>query len=47
MVSEEDIKNKLQQALKEAAIKDQKLEFQDIQLKETRDQLDEMNKQHQ
>lgn len=44
---EDDLKLKLQQNLKEMAIRDQKMEFQEIQLKETRSQLDEANKQHQ
>ena len=44
---EEEMKLKVQNGLKELAIKDQKIEFLDIQLKETRDQLDEANKQHQ
>jgi hypothetical protein len=35
--AEEDLKYKLQQNLKEMAIKEQKLEFLTIQLKETKD----------
>lgn len=44
--TEEELKQKCQQALKEAAIKEQKIEFQEIQLRDTKDQLDELNKQH-
>ena len=36
-LTEEDLKQRVQQSLKDAAIKDQRLEFQEIQLKETRD----------
>lgn len=44
--SEEELKGKLQQALKEAAIKQQKIEFQGIQIQEMRAQLEEANRQH-
>ena len=35
--TEEDLKQKFQQHLKESAIREQKIEFQEIQLKETKD----------
>ena len=45
--SEEDHKLKIQQSLKDVAIKEQKIEFQDIQITEMQSQLEEANKQHQ
>lgn len=48
MVSnEEELKLKLHQSLKDMALRDQKLEFLEIQLRDTRSQLEEANKQHQ
>lgn len=48
MVSnEEELKSKLHQSLKDMALRDQKLEFLEIQLRDTRTQLEEANKQHQ
>lgn len=44
--AEEELKTKLQQSLKDMAIKEQQLEFQEIQLRETRVQLEEANRQH-
>lgn len=44
--TDEELKTKLNQASKDAAIKDQKLEFYEIQLRETRKQLEDANKQH-
>ena len=44
---EEDLKSKLNQAQKDLAIKDQKINFIEIQFTETKSQLDKANKQHQ
>ena len=44
---EEDSKSKLNQAQKDLAIKDQKINFIEIQFTETKSQLDKANKQHQ
>ena len=45
--AEEELKTKLQQSLKDMAIKEQQVEFQAIQLKDMRTQLEEANRQHQ
>ena len=45
--NEEDLKQKIHAGHKQLAIKDQKIEFLEIQLTETRSQLDEANRQHQ
>jgi hypothetical protein len=42
----EQLKNKDNEFKKERAVKDQKLEFLETQLKETREQLDETYRQH-
>jgi hypothetical protein len=41
---EEELKSKLYQSQKELAIKDQKIDFIEIQLTETKSQLDKANK---
>ena len=45
--TEEDLKLKLQQCQKDMALKEQQAEFVEIQLNETREQLEEANRQHQ
>lgn len=44
---EDELKQKTQQAHKDIALKEQQLEFLEIQLKETKEQLEEANRQHQ
>lgn len=43
---EEDLKSKLNQAQKDLAIKDQKIDFIKISLSDTKNQLEKANKQH-
>ena len=45
--AEEELKPKILESMKELALKQQKLEFQEIQLADMREQLEDANKQHQ